>query len=322
MIEALLEKIDDTYAEAFDGLFSRLLVTGERGLTKKDTNSPFLENDPLRFAAYRATATPSTVVGRVEAGIEKWLSKNQTPDGREGVVIQYWGMYDREKSLKEQVEKFYKEMSIRIRQDILSASGGTTRIFNWMKPKEIVYEIDSEERIGKCGGGYETAIEEYGRKAVSVPLMMGHDFVIDNPIGCGIGISGANFWIFCDNIETGRKAGKASIEAIKKVDKVITSFYVCPSGSMVKDYPPIGPPTNYSYCPSLRNKILDSKVPEGVNSIPEIVIDGTNLTVVENAMREGILAAIAYKEVKMISAGNYEGKLGQHKINLRGLFSK
>jgi formylmethanofuran--tetrahydromethanopterin N-formyltransferase len=146
MIRTLIE---NTYAEAFDGLFSRIVVTGERGLTKKDTNSPYLENDPLRFAAYRATATPSIVVGGVEAGIEKWLSKDRTPDKREGVIIQYWGMYDRKKPLKEQAERFYKEMSIRIRQDIQSASGGTTRIFNWMDRKETVYEIDTEERIGK-----------------------------------------------------------------------------------------------------------------------------------------------------------------------------
>jgi len=321
MVEAFIKKIEDTYAEAFDGLFSRILVTGERGLTQKDIKSPLLEYDPLRFAAYRATATPSTVVGRVEAGIEKWLPKNQTPDERDGVVLQYWGMYDEKKPLKEQAEKFYKEMSIRIRQDILSASGGTTRVFNWMKPGTTIYKIDSEERVGKCGGGYETALEEHGRKVASVPLMMGHDFPIDNPIECGKGVSGANFWIFCKDVRAGRRAGKASIEAIKKVDNVITPFYICPSGSMVKDYPPIGPPTNYPYCPSLKNKIPDSKVPKDVNSIPEIVIDGVNLESVENAMREGMLAAISTKGVKMISAGNYEGKLGQHKIYLRKLFA-
>ena len=65
----LPEKVENTYAEAFDGLYCRLLITAERGLTKEDTNGPFIEFDPLRFAAYRATATPSTVVGRIEAGI-------------------------------------------------------------------------------------------------------------------------------------------------------------------------------------------------------------------------------------------------------------
>lgn len=313
--------IENTYAEAFDGLFSRLLITAERGLTEKDTNGPYIEHDPLRFAAYRATATPSTVVGRIEAGIEKWLLKDKTPDGREGVIIQYWGMYDKSKPLKEQAERFNKEISIRIRQDILSASGGTTRIFDWMKPKKSIYKINSEERVGKCGGGYETFSEEYEREVINVPLMMGHDFKIDREIGCGIGISGANFWILCDTVETGRRAGRAAVEAIKTVDGAITSFFVCPSGSMIEDYPPIGPPTNYPYCPTLRNKISDSKVPKDVKSIPEIVIDGIDLSVVENAMREGISKAVNVEGVKIISAGNYKGKLGQHKIYLRKLFT-
>ena len=40
-------EIDDTYAEAFDGVYCRLLVTAERGLVQEDTNSPFIEFDPL-----------------------------------------------------------------------------------------------------------------------------------------------------------------------------------------------------------------------------------------------------------------------------------
>lgn len=313
-------KIDDTYAEAFNGLFSRILITAERGLIEEDSNSPFIEYDPLRSAAYRATSTPSTVVGRIEAGIEKWLSENETPDGRQGVVVQYWGMYDDKKPIVEQVEKFNKEMSIRIRQDILSASGGTTRIFAYKKPKKPLYVIDTEERVGKCGGGHETFLNEYGRETIRVPLMMGHDFKIDRRIECGMGISGANLWLLCNNVDTGRRAGKASIEAIKKVDGVITSFYICPSGSTTEDYPPIGPPTNSGYCPSLRNSKY-SKVPKGVNSIPEIVIDGISMPAVKNAMREGIVAASHVEGVKIISAGNYGGKLGQHKIYLQKLFT-
>lgn len=309
-------EVENTFAEASDGLYCRLLITAERGLTEADTNSPFIEYDPLRFAAYRATATPSTVGGGIEAGIEKWLPKYKTPDGREGVVVQYWVMYDKKKSLEEQIEKFYKEMSKRIKQDVLSASGGTTRIFDWMPPKKSVHKINSEERVGKCGGGHETFLEEYGKKVINIPLMM-EDFKIDTSIKCKMGISGANFWIFCDSKEVGRRAGRAAVEAIKTVDGVITPFYVCPSGSTVGDYQP----TNYQYCPTLRDTIPDSKVPEGVKSIPEIVIDGMNLPSVKKAMREGISAAVNVEGVKIISAGNYKGKLGQYKIYLQELFN-
>lgn len=314
-------EIADTYCEALDGLFSRFIITAERGLTLEDTTSPFIEYDPLRFAAYRSTSTPAIVVGRTEAGIERWLRENETPDGRQGVVIQCWGAYDKQKPLEEQVNKFNKEMSLRIRQDILSASGGTTRIFGWPEPgKKPLYVIDNRKRVGDCGGGDETFPEEYGRNVINVPLMM-EDFKIDKTMECRIGISGANLQIFCDSVKTGRLAGKASIEAIKKVEGVITPFYICPSGSTTGNYKLIGPPTNRRYCPSLRNIIPNSKVPEGVNSIPEIVIDGISMKAVEDAMREGIKAASYVDGVKLISAGSYEGNLGQHKIYLRKLVS-
>lgn len=313
-------EIDDTYAEAFDGLYCRLLITADRGLSEEDTKGPYIEFDPLRFAAYRATSTPAVVVGRTEAGIERWLPKNETPDGRDGAILQFWGMYNKKKDLKKQAEAFYKEISIRIRQDILSASGGTTRIFDWMESDKRVYKLNAEERVGKCGGGHEQIVEEHGRKIINVPLMMGHDFKIDHTLSCGIGISGANIWFFCNSVETGREVGKEAIEAIKKVNGVITSFYICPSGSMVGNYPPIGPPTNYPYCPNLKNKIKDSRVPTEVKSIPEVVIDGISLSAVEQAMHDGIVAASKVKGLKEVSAGNYGGKLGVYKIYLRNLF--
>jgi formylmethanofuran--tetrahydromethanopterin N-formyltransferase len=62
------------------------------------------------------------------------------------------------------------------------------------------------------------------------------------------------------------------------------------------------------------------KVPEGVRYIPEIVINGTALDTVREAMKEGIDATLDIDGVVRISAGNYGGKLGDFKINLRELF--
>ena len=78
------EKIEDTYAEAFDGIYCRVIVTAD-------------EEEILRKAAEDATATPSIVIGRTEGGIEKWLSEKETPDGRKGVILQFWGGIDETK---------------------------------------------------------------------------------------------------------------------------------------------------------------------------------------------------------------------------------
>ena len=319
------EKVEDTFVEAFDGLYVRLLITGERGLKPGDKNSPEIEYDELRLAAYRCTATPSVVVGRVEGGIEKWLTSRETPDNREGVIVQLWGRYDDNIDANKQLEKFYKEMSIRIRQDVLSV--GTTRVFGLPHKEELAPKsnlvIDSEDRIGKCGGGHEWFSSESGKETIHIPLMMGYDFRIDRHLECAIGVSGGNLWFLCKDVEAGRIAGRKAIEAIKQVEGVITPFFVCPSGSTAEDYPPIGPPTNYLYCPTLRDKLKDStKVPARVKSIPEIVIDGISLEAVKDGIKAGIDSVIDFDGVIKVSAGNYGGKLGKYRIYLRQLLPR
>ena len=72
--------------------------------------------------------------------------------------------------------------------------------------------------------------------------------------------------------------------------------------------------TNDAYCPTLRG-ITRSALPEGVNAVYEIVIDGLDLASVEEATRVGVKAACVPGVVR-ISAGNYGGKLGPHHIYL------
>jgi formylmethanofuran--tetrahydromethanopterin N-formyltransferase len=312
-------KIDSTYCEAFYGLFVRVLVTAERGIYPGDRIDPYLENDELRFAAYRSTSTPATVVGRTEAGIEGWLPKTKTPDGREGVILQFWSMYDDKKPLQSQIERLYREFSIPVRQDILSCY--TTNLYNWLKPSEgieIVGTIDTQRYIGDCGGGYERV----STKTIEVPLMGGHDFIVAKNLNVGKGVSGANLWFFCDTVISGRKAGREAVKAINEIEGVITSFHVRPSASMVADYKEIGPPTNYQFCPTLKNEIKDSLVPDGIGAIPEIVIDGISLEAVKNAMKVGIESVVDIEGVERISAGNYGGKLGQVKLELREIVPK
>ncbi|MCK5587286.1 MAG: hypothetical protein KAI34_01000, partial [Candidatus Lokiarchaeota archaeon] len=209
-----MNKIDSTYCEAFYGLFVRVLVTAERGIYPKDRSDPNIENDELRFAAYRSTSTPATVVGRTEAGIEGWLPKEKTPDSREGAILQFWSMYDEKKSLESQIEKLYREFSIPVRQDILSCY--TTSLYDWLKPSEgieIVGTIDTQRYIGDCGGGYERVTD-----TIEVPLMGGQDFIVDKKLNVGKGVSGANLWFFCDTVLSGRKAGREAVKAISEIE--------------------------------------------------------------------------------------------------------
>jgi len=290
-------EIEDTYCEAFDGLFTRICVTAR-------------DEKRLKQAAYNATALPCTVFGESEGGIERWLSEHETPDGRKGAVIQFWVNYG-----EDAPKKLEYEVSKRVRQGILVVP--TTSVFNALESS--AGKIDVMGRIGHCGDGYETVEQRFGREVIAVPIMMG-EFLVEHYLSYKKGVMGGNVWFFCKSIEAALEAGEKALEAIKSVEGAITPFGICAAGSKPEtNYPEIGPTTNHLYCPTLVQKLSGSKVPRGVHSIPEIVINGVSLDTVKEAMSAAIESVQDVEGVVRISAGNYGGKLGNYKIFLKEL---
>ena len=296
-------EVEDTYAEAFDGLYCRVVVTAD-------------DKEVLTRAATDATATPSIVVGRIEGGIERRADTHETPDGRHGVILQFWGGLKKGTPLRNSVDKFVKELSYRIRQDIL------------VKPFTALYDailkpsgsMDMMERVGHCGDGFEWEETSHGRNMIVIPLMVSN-FLIERKIGYAIGVMGANFWYMCKTKRAVTEAGRKALKAIRSIEGVITPFDICSAGSKPEtNFPWIGPTTNHPYCPTLKRTLgKESKVPEDVRYIPEIVINGTSLEAVKEAMTVGIQSILAVRGVVKISSGNYGGKIGEHKIHLRGV---
>ena len=298
-------EIEDTYAEAFAGVFCRVIVTAE-------------DEKTLRCAAEDSTATPSVVIGRVEGGVEKWLSEKETPDHRKGAILQFWGVINRETPLAELLNKFETELSYRIRQDILVKP--FTAVFDALP--QARGKMDMMARVGHCGDGYEWIENRHGRELIVVPLMV-PDFVIERYLGYSRGVMGANFWVMCKFKQTVKTVGEKALAAISKIDGVVTPFGICSAGSKPETrFPSIGPTTNHPYCSSLKPKLGNaSLVPDDVRYVPEIVINGVSMEAVKQAMKAGIKAVLNVKGVLRISAGNYGGKLGEFKIHLRELFS-
>jgi len=297
--------IEDTYAEAFDGIYFRIVITAD-------------DEETLKKAAEDATATPSEVIGRLDSGIEKWLSEKETPDNRKGAILQFWKGLNKEKPLEDVINRFEKELSYRIRQDILVKS--FTAVFDGLSAKPEG-KVDMMERVGHCGDGFEWEERLYGRRMIIVPIMV-PDFLIERYIGYARGVAGGNFWYMCKTKEAVVNAGKKALQAISQIEGVITPFDVCSAGSKTETkFPLIGPTTNHPYCPSLKKRLgKESKVPESVGYIPEIVINGISLEAVKEAMKAGIEATISIDGVVKVSAGNYGGKLGDYQIYLRELF--
>jgi formylmethanofuran--tetrahydromethanopterin N-formyltransferase len=298
-------EIEDTYAEAFDGLYCRVIVTAD-------------DEELLKRAAEDATATPSIVIGRVEGGIERWLDKGETPDRRKGALLQFWGEIQKGKPLENSVRKLEVELSYRIRQDILVKP--FTALFDALPNPDG--KIDTMERVGHCGDGFETEEKHYGRNIIVIPIMVS-DFLIERELGYAKGVMGANFWYMCKTKRAVMEAGRKALRVIHQIEGVVTPFDICSAGSKPETrFPWIGPTTNHPYVRTLKKKLgKESKVPEGVNYIPEIVINGTSIQAVKEAMKVGIQSAGDVNGVSRISAGNYGGKIGRHKIYLRELFS-
>lgn len=290
-------KVENTFYEAFKGICSRLIVTAD-------------DEETVKRAAYDATSTPGTVIGRVEGGVEAWLDKDETPDNRSGAMLQFW--YN-----TSDIEKFDVELSYRIRQDILVKP--FTSVFD--ASVDPVGTIDTMKNIGHCGDGYEWEEEINGRNMIVVPIAI-PDFKIERKIGYMNGTMGANFWYMCRSKKAVKQAGEAALNAIEDIEGVITPFDICSAASKPEtNYPWIGPTTNHPYCPSLKNILKDrSKVPEDVKYIPEIVINGINMVVLNYAMKVGIESVVDFDDVVMVSAGNYNGKLGDYTMNLKELF--
>ncbi|QSZ67083.1 formylmethanofuran--tetrahydromethanopterin N-formyltransferase [Methanofollis aquaemaris] len=287
--------IDETYAEAFPTWVSRVIITA-------------VTEEWAYKAAVEATGFATSAIGcPCEAGVEGFVPAEETPDGRPGYAILICAG---KKKLKARVLE-------RLSECILTAP--TTAAFDGLP--------EAEERIPLklhfFGDGYEYKKEVGGRQCWAIPIMNG-EYVGEEDFGIVKGVAGGNFFIMGENQMAALVGAQAAVDAIGAVCGVITSFPggVVASGSKVGStkYKFMSATTNEKYCPTLREQVEDSMVPEGVKAIYEIVIDGVDEESVTEAMAVGVKAAAMVPGVVFISAGNFGGNLGPFKIELKNLF--
>ncbi|HMF32495.1 MAG TPA: formylmethanofuran--tetrahydromethanopterin formyltransferase [Candidatus Lokiarchaeia archaeon] len=291
--------IDDTSCEAFDGLGVQLLVTGQTDLL-------------VKLATTNFTALPSVIFGGSEAGFVREVSQTKTPDKRPGALCQLWVGGTGEKAGL----KLYRQLGFRVRQALLTTP--TIAVFNALESDDI---FDVTENIGHYGDGFETVGQHHGRTCISIPLMMGHDFVIEQKFAYKPGVMGGFLWLYCDTVGHALAIGEKALQVVRDQGDVSTIFGVCPSGSKLQgiNYPAYGPTTNHILCPSLRGTIPDSGVPEGVGAIPEIVVNTFDLETLKIALKTIILAIQDEEGLLRISSGNFGNQLGQYSIPLNTL---
>ncbi len=290
--------IEDTFAEAFTMRVARVLITAR-------TDRWALE------AALKLTGFATSVIGcKCEAAIERHMTQQETPDGRPGIAVLFMTMSK---------DDMPKRLAERIGQTVLTCP--TTACFDGLP--------DAADRVGvgsalkHFGDGFQSSKVIGGERFWRIPVMEG-EFLVQERFGMQKGVGGGNFLILAENADAALAAAEAAVSAIAPLPGVILPF----PGGVVRSGSKVGSrrsktmiaSTNDSFCPTLR-AVTKSALPDGVNSVLELVLNGIDAEAISGAMRIGIEASCR-PGVRAISAGNYGGKLGPHHFYLRRLFGQ
>jgi len=297
-------EIDDTYAEAFRSVYAEVLITAR-------------DRQWLDRAVAAATGNASsTILCDCEAGLDRYVGPGlderfSTFDGRPGAVVQFHVPRFR----KDRLEALERSLLVRISQNVLTCP--TTACFNLLDTEPY---LKLGRKLAFFGDGHQFRDVRYGRRVWVVPILSG-EFTIDRRFGFRDGLMGGNLWFLGRDIDTALAAACRGAAAAAKTPGVILPFPggIAASGSKAGSRYPFAIASTYAeFCPTLREKLgSTSRVPEGVGSIMEIIINGHDLAAIVAATQAAIGAAVDTPGLMKISAGNYGGRLGKSFIYLR-----
>jgi formylmethanofuran--tetrahydromethanopterin N-formyltransferase len=291
-------RVDDTFAEAFGMRATALTIT-----------APTM--GWARQAAVTMTGFGTSVIGcGAEAGIDRELTPQETPDGRTGVRVLLFAVSTAE---------LQKQLQNRVGQCVLTSPGSAC--YAGLEGEETL-KLGNALRF--FGDGWQVAKRFGSKRYWRVPVMDG-EFVCEATTGITkAAVGGGNIIIMGAGADTTLAAAETAVAAINNVADAIMPFPggIARSGSKVgSKYKGASASTNDAYCPTLKgagNSALDPDIA----SVLEIVIDGLTSEAVGNAMKAGIAAVLALgpkRGALRISAGNYGGKLGPHHYHLKDL---
>ena len=313
----LRQLVDDTYAEAFRSIYGEILLTAR-------------DEKWLRHCVNAITGhSSSTILCDCEAGVAQWIGLDgpgsrsstplSTPDGRVGAVIQFHVPRFR----KDRREHLEQVMLARISQNALTCP--TIRCFNRLETDDY---FKLGRKIAFFGDHHQFRDTRFGKPGWVIPTL-GGEFFLSRRFGFQDGVMGGNLWFFGATDDAALEAAEKAAIAAEATPDTILPFPggVAASGSKAgSSYKFLIASTYAEYCPTLKAKLgAASKVPDGVVSIQEIIINGQDQNSLNVATAAAIRAAADTPNLLRISAGNYGGRLGKTFVHLHevlGLRSK
>ena len=296
--------IEDTYAEAFKSIYVEFLITAR--------DRKWLDHAVLAAVGNAS----STIMCDCEAGIDRYVGPGSsepdaTPDGRPGAVVQLHVPRFR----KDRVEALEKASLVRISQNVLTCP--TASCFNLLDTDDY---FQMGRKVAYFGDGHQKRIERFGRKMWWIPTL-GGEFILDRRLGYAPGLMGGNLWFFGASTDAALEAAERGVDAVNETPGVITTFPggVAGSGSKAGSRYSFSIASTFEkYCPQLIGvEGVESQLPAGVDSVMEIIMNGSNLEAISAATQAAIAASRDTPGLLRISAGNYGGRLGKSFIYLR-----
>ena len=289
--------IDDTFAEAFPMKATRLIITA-------------LTPAWAEHAAHSLTGFATSVIAcGCEAGIERPLDADETPDGRPGIAVLVFSMSGME--LAKQVER-------RVGQCVLTCP--TTAVYAGIGAGE---PMALGKNLRFFGDGWQISKVLGNKRFWRIPVMDG-EFVCEETTGVVKCVGGGNLLLLARDTDAALRAAETAVAAMRRLPNVIMPFPggVVRSGSKIgSKYAALSASTNDGFAPALA-PLTASELSEDVHCVLEIVIDGLSDKDVAAAMRAGIAGVVELgpqRGAVRISAGNYGGKLGPFHFYLRAL---
>src|SRR5660397_141109 len=249
-------EIEDTFAEAFEMWGARLIITART-------------REWAMTAARVATGLATSIIGcGCEAGINDLSGDEPTPDGRPGVAALFFTT---------SVEAMETQLLQRVGQGVMTSP--TSACYNGLDAADRV-KVGGKLRY--FGDGFQSSKLLDGRRLWRVPVMEG-EFVVEEEFGVCKAVGGGNFFILGKSVEAALAAAEASVAAMRAVPGAIVR-----SGSKVSSkYKGQHVSSNTPYCPTIRTQVATA-LPDGVEAVQEIVIDGMDEGAVREARRIGI----------------------------------
>jgi len=294
-------EIEDTFAEGFGMWGTRIIITAKN---RKWANTA---------AAEMSGFATSVIACDCEAGVEREIPPEETPDGRPGTSVMVFGFSKK---------RLATPMLNRIGQCVLTCP--TTAIFNGIPEEQADDMLDVGASLRFFGDGYQVKMRMgdgwlQRQRFWRIPVMEG-EFLAEAKFGAVRAVAGGNFLVMGATEDATLEASERSIDAIHTVPGVVTPFPggLCRSGSKVgSKYAFLRASTNTPFCPAIKNTFPESQVPDGANSVIEVVLNGLDEPSVKRAMGAGIRAAVQVPGVLKITAVNFGGKLGKFQMGLK-----